>query len=35
MGDILSLNREIEETFFNNNRNILVLKCEEHNLRKS
>ena len=35
IGDVLSLYQNFSETFFNNNRNISVLKCEKHNLRKS
>ena len=29
------LYRKFQETFFNNNRNILILKCEQRKLRKS
>ena len=34
LGDILSLFRNFQATFFNIYRNILVVKCEKHNFRK-
>ena len=35
LGEVLSLYRNVPETFLNNNNNTLVMKCEKRNLRKS